>query len=350
MDDDPVVAMLHTAAARDSSNMRAALLCAAVDGDVAGMQAALATFSPGEMADVQGTALHVACRAGRAECVRVLLEAGADPNVIQEDEGEAWHCRPVHAAAVRSVQHSSSSDCVALLLQHGADPLALDCFGSTALHYAFNLELARLLLRAAPAAALVRNNKGFTPTQALIDMQCSSSAQLLLAEAPLQPAAEIVQVLDATLSRIKAVGQYRVESLLPLAPILVARTGADLGSCDWYSRNRSMMITYDLIDWLPAMLQHSDVAAARLMAFLPAPERSRLGTAALCLARAGRSLSAPLPVPIVRRLLAQAAERPACRSQRQASEFEIMAIHLWCIALVVLFYLWVFHAVAPLFK
>lgn len=57
------------------------------------------------------------------------------------------------------------------------------------------------------------------------------AAQLLLAEAPLQPAEEIIQVLNAAISRVCGwpyPDSCEVERRLLLASILVARTGADL--------------------------------------------------------------------------------------------------------------------------
>ena len=61
-------------------------------------------------------ALHQEVENNNVPAARVLLEAGADPNVINPDRG--IH----HTALHRAVSHGGSMDMVELLLQHGADP------------------------------------------------------------------------------------------------------------------------------------------------------------------------------------------------------------------------------------
>ena len=55
---------------------------------------------------------------------------------------------------------------------------------------------------------------------------------------------------------------------------------------------------------LPAVLARSPSEAAQLVARLTEGEKERLRTAALCLARAQRTLQLDLPPPLLRRLLA----------------------------------------------
>ena len=72
--------------------------------------------------DIVATAGHA-----RPTCMLLLLEAGAEKDA-QDVEGRA----PLHFAA-----SNGNRDCVALLIQHGADPdLATLDFGATALHIA----------------------------------------------------------------------------------------------------------------------------------------------------------------------------------------------------------------------
>ena len=59
---------------------------------------------------------------------------------------------------------------------------------------------------------------------------------------------------------------------------------------------------------LPAVLRRSDAVAALLVSHLPAGERGRLRTGALCLARAQHVHGMPPPVGLLRMLLAAAAE------------------------------------------
>lgn len=85
-------------------------------------------------------ALHDAVWSGRLEIVRVLLEAGANPNITHLEAGST----PLDYAAVKN-----ELDIAQLLLDHGADARAVNRNGSTALHLAAArgyTSVARLLL------------------------------------------------------------------------------------------------------------------------------------------------------------------------------------------------------------
>lgn len=71
--------------------------------------------------------LHMAVALGHAEMVKILLDAGADPNA---KGGTAEHS-PLHAAV-----QNGNVEIVALLLNAGADPNARDKQGRTALDMA----------------------------------------------------------------------------------------------------------------------------------------------------------------------------------------------------------------------
>jgi ankyrin repeat protein len=93
------------------------------------------------------TPLYVAAVQGEAEIVRLLLEAGADPNRESMDETEGT---PLCAAAAHD-----RAEIVRLLLEHGADPNVVegkdDEVPMTALRWAQNYghsEIIRLLLEA----------------------------------------------------------------------------------------------------------------------------------------------------------------------------------------------------------
>ena len=79
--------------------------------------------------------LKVACKYQRLDVIRMLLEAGADPNF----HGGGWyHTAPLCGAIVRQVNraHGSRLDVVKLLLEFGADPGNLGkSNGMTALHF-----------------------------------------------------------------------------------------------------------------------------------------------------------------------------------------------------------------------
>ena len=65
--------------------------------------------------------LHAAAAGSHTAIVQLLLEAGADPNAVQQDS-----FRPLHAAA-----QNGNADLVRLLLAHGADPALSDALGRT---------------------------------------------------------------------------------------------------------------------------------------------------------------------------------------------------------------------------
>ena len=67
------------------------------------------------------TALHLACRKGRDECVEVLVDAGADLEAV-----DARGSTPLHAAA-----SGGNEDIVEYLLLKDADPSAKDGKGKT---------------------------------------------------------------------------------------------------------------------------------------------------------------------------------------------------------------------------
>jgi hypothetical protein len=85
------------------------------------------------------TPLRLAAERGRASCVRLLLEAGADPNEMSEVCGSG----PLHCAA-----RMCSPDVARALLEAGADPNLRDRHGRTALHCARSKEVVEVLVQA----------------------------------------------------------------------------------------------------------------------------------------------------------------------------------------------------------
>jgi ankyrin repeat protein len=108
-------------------------------------------------------ALHLAAYFGRADAVQLLVARGADVNAHARGfNGVA----PINSAAATSgSDEATSTECVRILLEAGADSNARQRGGSTALHAAAQsrcAEMATLLLRqgADPDAS---TNDGRTP-------------------------------------------------------------------------------------------------------------------------------------------------------------------------------------------
>jgi ankyrin repeat protein len=105
------------------------------------------------------TALHLAAFFGHAKAVRLLLEAGADPNAVGTSE-QIGPVQPLHSAAA-----TGRLECARLLLERGANVNSRQGGGFTALHAAAassDVKLARLLL-AAGADPSARTDDGQIP-------------------------------------------------------------------------------------------------------------------------------------------------------------------------------------------
>ncbi|MEO0620975.1 MAG: ankyrin repeat domain-containing protein [Pseudomonadota bacterium] len=84
-------------------------------------------------------ALSVAAIAGQAECVRLLLAAGADPNRFNAP-GLHGHTAPIHQAV-----YSDALETVQALIEGGADPDLPDrSYGGTALGWAIHNDRPRI--------------------------------------------------------------------------------------------------------------------------------------------------------------------------------------------------------------
>ena len=102
---------------------------AAEDGDVSMVEAALAVGCEVDVNRSDGpSALDIAAAGGRVDVMRVLLDAGANPN-RSEDRGRCW--TPLFYAA-----YEGRVDALRVLLEAGADVMHVDFSESTALHVA----------------------------------------------------------------------------------------------------------------------------------------------------------------------------------------------------------------------
>jgi len=167
------------------------------------------------------------------------------------------------------------------------------------LHYAVELikpELVRLLLDAAPACVAAKDCLNCTPLVLLLRLAAISEqfdekqyeiARLLIT-APGQEPRHLLHALNVTLP-----------TSLPLFPEVAARYA--LTPADWCLVPSPCP---GLAAALPYVLARSAAEAALLVAHLPAAERSRLRTAALCLHRAQAVAGVALLEPLLWRILA----------------------------------------------
>ncbi|TGJ88327.1 hypothetical protein E0Z10_g425 [Xylaria hypoxylon] len=160
----------------DPDTVHQALAWAAGRGRSAIVQRILQHPKADVNAKVKGdTPLFLACGAHRKETVSILLQAGADPNILCADHGSEFGRRiylgaqsPGHSPLYR-LCHSQYSNCDDLaavfsaLVEAGANLRQRDADGSNALHWAVNsLILVRLLLDAG-VDANVESSDGLTP-------------------------------------------------------------------------------------------------------------------------------------------------------------------------------------------
>jgi ankyrin repeat protein len=104
------------------------------------------------------TALHLAAFFGQEEAAKILVERGAEVNLVARHA--SIHVTPLHSAAA-----GSHAEIVKLLLEHGADPNAAQDGGFTPLHSAAqndDRESAEALLEAGADPSLA-NDEGKTP-------------------------------------------------------------------------------------------------------------------------------------------------------------------------------------------
>ena len=122
---------------KDHELSKSLLHVAAEDGDAHMVQALLAVGASVDFENEWGwTALQFASANGRAECVRLLLEAGADANYMGariQESGEPWY-PPLCLAAIRSGRRSMK--CMEYLLKFGARIDQRSDEGLSALHHA----------------------------------------------------------------------------------------------------------------------------------------------------------------------------------------------------------------------
>lgn len=232
------------------------------------------------------------------ELVRQLLASAPDPAAMVAATTSVG-LNAVHFAAAAP----GGAQVLRLLIDaNPAAAAATTSLGDTPLHGAAghgNVEAVRLLLEAAPSSASMANNLGEMPFEAIHWLShgrrwaadgYNTALQLMIASG--QPVSRLLRSLKAD-----------VPAALPLFAALAARY--PLTPADWSIVPSPCP---GLASSLPDVLARSPLEAAMLVAHLPADERSRLRTAALCLHRAQADFQVALPQPLVWRILAKCAK------------------------------------------
>jgi len=123
------------------------------------------------------TALHYACQHGHHKCVELLLEFGANINVLG-----AYNDTPLHRAT-----HYGNYKCVEILLKHGANINAVDEYNTTPLsnciytpgQFPGNIKCVEILLKNG-ADTEIANSSGDTPLHKAIGYEEYENVELLL--------------------------------------------------------------------------------------------------------------------------------------------------------------------------
>ncbi|XP_014671481.1 PREDICTED: ankyrin-1-like [Priapulus caudatus] len=133
--------------------------------------------------------LSPAC-SGHLDIVRLLLEAGANPNVADTESGATPLMKAVskgeEAYGQTSLYHAARFgrlDILRLLLEAGADGNAADSYGVTSLHIAAcyrQLHIVRLLLEAGADPNVAETNRGETPLMRAVEEDREMMERILL--------------------------------------------------------------------------------------------------------------------------------------------------------------------------
>ena len=105
------------------------------------------------------TLLYYAVQQGKTDFVKIILENGADPNLIMRMEDETCFGTILNGPPNGAMKRIRDIEIVKLLVEHGADINSINSYGTTPIWYAQTVEIAEFLLKSG-ADICVKNKKG----------------------------------------------------------------------------------------------------------------------------------------------------------------------------------------------
>ncbi|MEZ0224618.1 MAG: ankyrin repeat domain-containing protein [Alphaproteobacteria bacterium] len=148
--------------------------------DLSEMRQLLADGAPVDIKNHNGqTALMYACINRNLEAVKLLLDCGADPNVVWQPHGVT-----ALRSACAAYGKPANPAIVQLLLDHGADPHKLDARGQTMMHSAARSgdENTMKLLAANGVSLTAKTPDGMSPAEAAEEWDLSGANAAILLE------------------------------------------------------------------------------------------------------------------------------------------------------------------------
>ena len=281
-----VAAAPHLATAVDDQGWTATL-CAARYGQTAALLALLRHAPATALTPASDGSLPIHDAAAHGHTAAVQLLWAAAPHTATAADNRGWQAAHFSAqdehCDVRRLLLAAAPECA--LARNGGGWLPAHV---AAMHG--HAAVLSVLLQACPQAASTRNTDGLLPVDVAVELLDDAAKQPATVRAllPFGDAAAVLRALKGGGPQLAPLFADYVLARLPLNPTIWGMLPSE---CPGLGRA------------LPAAMQHPLEQAASLVRHLPAADRLRLRTAALCLARQQRRLQCHLPQPVVWEIL-----------------------------------------------